>query len=152
MDSTTTTHWPTTLKTYRPSYMILPKSTSLARWVPKTGIFLSLPFCLRNSRVLPKVLLSSQHKYPASCLDFKYDPKFPIRGLYFDRLKGNLLKLDFFGSIEADGCYFGRRKVILKTFYSFSLIRPNSGPNHLVTLARIFCGPLFLVSVHWFLV
>ncbi|CAA6662261.1 unnamed protein product [Spirodela intermedia] len=62
---------------------------------------------------LTKEHLVNEHKYPASCLDFKYDPKFPIRGLYFDRLKGNLLKLDFFGSIESDGCYFGRRKLSL---------------------------------------
>lgn len=44
-------------------------------------------------------------------MKFKYDPTFPIRGLYYDKLKGCLLKLDFFGSIEPDGCYFGRRKV-----------------------------------------
>lgn len=44
-------------------------------------------------------------------MTFEYDPTFPIRGLYYDKLKGCLLKLDFFGSIEPDGCYFGRRKV-----------------------------------------
>jgi hypothetical protein len=52
-----------------------------------------------------------QLKYPESCLQFEYDRNFPIRGLYYDKLKGCLLKLDFFGSIEPDGCYFGRRKV-----------------------------------------
>ncbi|THG02391.1 hypothetical protein TEA_004323 [Camellia sinensis var. sinensis] len=51
-----------------------------------------------------------QLRYPDSCLEFKYDPTFPIRGLYYDKLKGCLLKLDFFGSIEPDGCYFGQRK------------------------------------------
>lgn len=45
-------------------------------------------------------------------MDFKYDPTFPIRGLYYDKSKGCLMKLDFFGSIEPDGCYFGRRKVL----------------------------------------
>lgn len=44
-------------------------------------------------------------------MEFKYDPTFPIRGLFYDKLKGCLLKLDFFGSIEPDGCYYGRRKV-----------------------------------------
>lgn len=53
-----------------------------------------------------------QLRYPDSCLEFKYDPTFPIRGLNYDKLKGCLLKLDFFGSIEPDGCYFGRRKVL----------------------------------------
>lgn len=53
-----------------------------------------------------------QLRYPQCCLEFKYDPTFPIRGLYYDKLKGCLLKLDFFGSIEPDGCYFGRRKVL----------------------------------------
>lgn len=52
-----------------------------------------------------------QLKYPESCLQFQYDPSFPIRGLYFDKLKGCLLKLDFFGSIEPDGCFLGRQKV-----------------------------------------
>ena len=50
-------------------------------------------------------------------MKFKYDPTFPIRGLYYDRSKGCLLKLDFFGSIEPDGCYFGRRKVLLINYY-----------------------------------
>jgi 5' nucleotidase family len=52
-----------------------------------------------------------QLKYPASCLQFEYDPKFPVRGLYYDKQKGCLLKLDFFGSIETDGCFHGRKKV-----------------------------------------
>lgn len=50
-------------------------------------------------------------------MKFKYDPTFPIRGLYYDRSKGCLLKLDFFGSIEPDGCYFGHRKVLLINYY-----------------------------------
>jgi len=44
-------------------------------------------------------------------MKFEYDHNFPIRGLYYDKSKGCLLKLDFFGSIERDGCYYGRRKV-----------------------------------------
>lgn len=50
-------------------------------------------------------------------MKFKYDPTFPIRGLYYDKQKGCLMKLDFFGSIEPDGCYFGRRKVLLFPFF-----------------------------------
>ncbi|KAK1275507.1 hypothetical protein QJS04_geneDACA003914 [Acorus gramineus] len=59
---------------------------------------------------LAKEHLVNELRYPESCLRFKYDPSFPIRGLYYDSLKGCLLKLDFFGSIEPDGCFFGRRR------------------------------------------
>ncbi|XP_051127518.1 uncharacterized protein LOC127248960 [Andrographis paniculata] len=60
---------------------------------------------------LAKEHLVNELKYPESCIDFKYDNSFPIRGLYYDKSKGCLLKLDFFGSIEPDGCYYGRRKL-----------------------------------------
>ncbi|XP_020082880.1 5'-nucleotidase domain-containing protein DDB_G0275467 isoform X2 [Ananas comosus] len=60
---------------------------------------------------LAKKHLVNELKYPESCLQFEYDPKFPIRGLYYDKLNGCLLKLDFFGSIELDGCFFGRKKL-----------------------------------------
>ncbi|XP_038979073.1 5'-nucleotidase domain-containing protein DDB_G0275467 isoform X2 [Phoenix dactylifera] len=63
---------------------------------------------------LAKKHLVNELKYPESCLQFEYDPTFPIRGLYYDRLKGCLLKLDFFGSIETDGCFFGRHKLSLE--------------------------------------
>lgn len=52
-----------------------------------------------------------QLRYPEICMGFKYDAAFPIRGLCYDKSKGCLLKLDFFGSIEPDGCYYGRRRV-----------------------------------------
>nr|XP_043622733.1 5'-nucleotidase domain-containing protein DDB_G0275467 [Erigeron canadensis] len=63
---------------------------------------------------MAKQYLVNELKYPDGCLASKYDQSFPIRGLYYDRLKGCLLKLDFFGSIEPDGCYFGRRKLSRK--------------------------------------
>ncbi|KAL5538875.1 hypothetical protein UlMin_044191 [Ulmus minor] len=50
-------------------------------------------------------------RYPVKCMEFKYDPTFPIRGLTYDKKHGHLMKLDFFASIEPDGCYFGRRKL-----------------------------------------
>lgn len=37
--------------------------------------------------------------YPAELRKFEYDPTFPIRGLLFDRVKGNLLKIDTYGNI-----------------------------------------------------
>ncbi|XP_066364074.1 uncharacterized protein [Miscanthus floridulus] len=61
---------------------------------------------------LAKMHLVNELKYPESCLQYEYDRTFPIRGLYYDRLKGCLLKLDFFGSIEPDGCFFGRQRII----------------------------------------
>lgn len=54
-----------------------------------------------------------QFRYPEVCMSFKYDPSFPIRGLYYDKQNGCLLKLDFFGSIEPDGCFYGRRQVLI---------------------------------------
>ncbi|XP_071698106.1 uncharacterized protein [Rutidosis leptorrhynchoides] len=63
---------------------------------------------------MAKQYLVDELKYPDGCLASKYDQSFPIRGLYYDKLKGCLLKLDFFGSIEPDGCYFGRRKLSRK--------------------------------------
>ncbi|GKC99475.1 haloacid dehalogenase-like domain-containing protein, partial [Tanacetum coccineum] len=63
---------------------------------------------------MAKQHLVNELKYPDGCLASKYDQSFPIRGLYYDKLKGCLLKLDFFGSIEPDGCYFGRRKLSRK--------------------------------------
>lgn len=50
-------------------------------------------------------------------MSFKYDPSFPIRGLYYDREHGCLLKLDFFGSIEEEGCFYGRHQVLLIISY-----------------------------------
>ncbi|XP_042407662.1 5'-nucleotidase domain-containing protein DDB_G0275467-like [Zingiber officinale] len=63
---------------------------------------------------LAKKHLVNELRYPESCLLFEYDPTFPIRGLCYDRLRGCLLKLDFFGSIETDGCFFGRHKISLE--------------------------------------
>ncbi|KAK1289988.1 hypothetical protein QJS10_CPB18g00299 [Acorus calamus] len=90
---------------------------------------------------LAKEHLVNELRYPESCLRFKYDPSFPIRGLYYDSLKGCLLKLDFFGSIEPDGCFFGRRRL------SKQEIREMYGTRHigrdqargLVGLMDIFC-------------
>lgn len=37
--------------------------------------------------------------YPEAILSFKYEPSFPIRGLWFDCMYGTLLKMDQFGNI-----------------------------------------------------
>jgi 5'-nucleotidase len=46
--------------------------------------------------------------YPESFKDFKYNPIFPVRGLWYDYLYGNLLKVDGFGNIlvAVHGFYF----------------------------------------------
>ncbi|XP_017034902.1 cytosolic purine 5'-nucleotidase isoform X2 [Drosophila kikkawai] len=40
-----------------------------------------------------------QMGYPKEILQFEYDPTFPVRGLWFDTLYGNLLKVDAYGNI-----------------------------------------------------
>uniref|UniRef100_A0A182IWU1 Uncharacterized protein n=1 Tax=Anopheles atroparvus TaxID=41427 RepID=A0A182IWU1_ANOAO len=37
--------------------------------------------------------------YPEEIRQFEYDPSFPVRGLWFDSLYGNLLKVDAYGNI-----------------------------------------------------
>lgn len=37
--------------------------------------------------------------YPEEILEFQYDQSFPIRGLWFDTIYGNLLKVDAYGNI-----------------------------------------------------
>lgn len=37
--------------------------------------------------------------YPKEILQFEYDASFPVRGLWFDTLYGNLLKVDAYGNI-----------------------------------------------------
>ncbi|KAI0512439.1 hypothetical protein KFK09_013078 [Dendrobium nobile] len=90
---------------------------------------------------LAKKFLVRELKYPESCLQFEYDPSFPIRGLYFDKMKGCLLKLDFFGSIEPDGCFLGRQKVsrqkIIQIYGSRHIGRDQA--SGLVRLMDIFC-------------
>ncbi|CAN6482489.1 unnamed protein product [Victoria cruziana] len=90
---------------------------------------------------LAKEHLVNEHRYPESCMQFKYDPSFPIRGLYYDKLKGCLLKMDFFQSIEPDGCFFGRRKLSREEINQIYGTR-HIGRDHareLVGLMDIFC-------------
>ncbi|XVE71723.1 hypothetical protein DITRI_Ditri10aG0174500 [Diplodiscus trichospermus] len=63
---------------------------------------------------LAKEHMLNEFRYPEVCMSFRYDPSFPIRGLYYDKQNGYLLKLDFFGSIEPDGCFYGRRQLTEK--------------------------------------
>ncbi|KAH7373349.1 hypothetical protein KP509_17G051200 [Ceratopteris richardii] len=90
---------------------------------------------------LAKEHLVKEHRYPESCLQFEYNSDFPIRGLYYDKKKGYLLKLDFFHSVEPGGCYFGRRKVEqeeIEAVYGGKRISAEHMPN-LVALMDLFC-------------
>lgn len=90
---------------------------------------------------LGKEHLVKEHRYPESCLKFEYDKGFPIRGLYYDKKKGYLLKLDFFHSVEPEGCFFGRRRVSeieIEAAYGGKRISLEHMPN-LVALMDLFC-------------
>ena len=49
--------------------------------------------------------------YSSEILDIQYDKQFGVRGLWFDREAGNLLKVDQFGKILE--CYHGFRYLAL---------------------------------------
>ena len=48
---------------------------------------------------LAKKFLVDHKSYSSDILKLEYNPKFPVRGLWFDKTRGNLLKVDHFGKI-----------------------------------------------------
>ncbi|GAM17863.1 hypothetical protein SAMD00019534_010380 [Acytostelium subglobosum LB1] len=50
--------------------------------------------------------------YPSTIKKLRYDPLFPIRGLFIDKELGNLLKIDSFGNIVL--CLHGKRTLTYK--------------------------------------
>ncbi|XP_013192936.1 cytosolic purine 5'-nucleotidase isoform X2 [Amyelois transitella] len=58
----------------------------------KSPQYETLGFNLTKERLVSK-------GYPREILEFEYDPSFPVRGLWFDTLYGNLLKVDAYGNI-----------------------------------------------------
>ena len=50
-----------------------------------------------------------ERAYPSTLLTLTYDPTFPVRGLWYDRLAGNLLKTDFMGRVLE--CRHGFRRL-----------------------------------------
>ncbi|KAJ2951061.1 hypothetical protein O0L34_g5440 [Tuta absoluta] len=58
----------------------------------KSPQYETLGFDLTKQRLVDK-------GYPKEILEFEYDPSFPVRGLWFDTLYGNLLKVDAYGNI-----------------------------------------------------
>ncbi|KAL6060009.1 Cytosolic purine 5'-nucleotidase, partial [Balamuthia mandrillaris] len=53
--------------------------------------------------------------YPQSISQLKYNPAYPIRGLFIDSQLGNMLKVDNFGHIIV--CYHGRNRTKKKRVY-----------------------------------
>ncbi len=56
--------------------------------------------------------------YPEQLLEFEYDPTFPVRGLWFDTLHGNLLKVDAYGNIlvATNGLKFLKQNELLEKY------------------------------------
>jgi 5'-nucleotidase len=77
-------------------------------------------------------------RYPKEIRNFKYDPAFVVRGLWFDTMYGNLLKVDGFGNIlvAAHGLVFltGSEKFLINYFYFRSEIE-SLYPNKFIQLS-----------------
>ncbi|KAG0584709.1 hypothetical protein KC19_3G229300 [Ceratodon purpureus] len=85
--------------------------------------------------------LVQEHRYPDSCLNFQYDANFPIRGLYYDKKMGYLLKMDFFHSVQPGACFYGRRRLDedeLEAYYPGKHVSSEHMRN-LVPLMDLFC-------------
>ena len=58
---------------------------------------------------LTKKKLVEKKGYPAEVLRFKYDPTFVVRGLVVDKLRGNVIKMDYFRYVAR--AYHGLRRL-----------------------------------------
>ena len=58
---------------------------------------------------LTKKKLVEKRGYPAEVLRFKYDPTFVVRGLVVDKLRGNVIKMDYFRYVAR--AYHGLRRL-----------------------------------------
>jgi 5'-nucleotidase len=78
--------------------------------------------------------------YPKEITKFVYDPEFPVRALWYDKLYGNLLKMDAYGNIIV--CVHGFK--FLKTNEIYKLY-PNKYLNfdeqRMYPLNTLFCLP-----------
>lgn len=69
-----------------------------------------------------------QNGYPEELSQLQYDASFPLRGLYFDRIYGNLLKVDCFGNILL--CIHGFKYVPgneIERLYPNKYVQPSEG-------------------------
>ncbi|XP_022097681.1 cytosolic purine 5'-nucleotidase-like isoform X2 [Acanthaster planci] len=80
--------------------------------------------------------------YPQELYSFVYDPCFPIRGLFFDKLYGNLLKMDPYGNIlvAVHGFRFLHTNEILK-MYPNKFVALKSNDERLYILNTLFNLP-----------
>ncbi|XP_071793099.1 cytosolic purine 5'-nucleotidase-like isoform X1 [Asterias amurensis] len=80
--------------------------------------------------------------YPQELYSFVYDPCFPIRGLFFDKVYGNLLKMDPYGNIlvAVHGFRFLHSSEILK-LYPNKFIALKSTEDRLYILNTLFNLP-----------
>jgi len=65
--------------------------------------------------------------YPKEVMQFKYNPSFPTRGLWLDKLHGNLLKVDQLGNILL--CMHGFRKLTgseIRALYPHKIIKKDN--------------------------
>uniref|UniRef100_A0A1A9VD61 5'-nucleotidase n=1 Tax=Glossina austeni TaxID=7395 RepID=A0A1A9VD61_GLOAU len=78
--------------------------------------------------------------YPKEIMQFEYDPSFPIRGLWFDALYGNLLKVDAYGNILV--CVHGfefLKQILLKLVINYcDLLELINAPSLRVTYHLVF--------------
>jgi HAD superfamily 5'-nucleotidase-like hydrolase len=85
-----------------------------------------------------------QQGYPSKIADLSFDETFAIRGLYFDRKTGYLLKLDQFHKVMLDCVYYGREPVppekIIQAYHGVR-ISPVYKQLHLRMMTDLFCLP-----------
>lgn len=92
--------------------------------------------------------------YPEHIKNFVYDPEFSVRGLWYDKVYGNLLKVDAYGNIIvcAHGFKFLKSTEIYK-YYPNKYI--NFDESRIYVLNTLFCLPgrrlnsLFLFPASW---
>ncbi|XP_078668539.1 cytosolic purine 5'-nucleotidase-like isoform X3 [Branchiostoma floridae x Branchiostoma belcheri] len=80
--------------------------------------------------------------YPEELLKFEYDPSFPVRGLWFDRTYGNLLKVDPYGNILVcvHGFHFMSAAEISE-LYPNKFIQPQPNDDRIYVLNTLFNLP-----------
>lgn len=91
-----------------------------------------------------KHYLVHQLGYPSRLLQCSFDPKFPIRGLFFDCITGYMLKLDQFGKIAHTCTHFGRRQVSaaeVVACYGTMGLSDQYRRDNLWHMADLFCYP-----------
>jgi len=103
--------------------------------VYKSPIFESLSYQLAVDRLIAI-------GYPEEIRKLKYDPTYPIRGLFCDKINGNLLKIDSFGTIV--NAMHARKKLsdeMVSTIYPSGKIHDKDIGNRFYLLDTLFHLP-----------